>query len=737
MFRNTMLRGVSAGALSLFVSASLAQEALPTIDIDAETAPRRSTTTTRSEESGGRLTGYAADLETPAVSGKDKIPILRNPVSIQIVPRQVLDDQQAISVADAVIGNVSSVRPGPNSFYDSFTIRGLPDASVFRNNLTLFSIIHLQTANLQSIEVLKGPAAMLFGRLEPGGVVNLVVKRPLDTPYFSFQQQTGSFGHTRTTIDATGPLTQDKDWLYRLNLSFNRSDSFRDFVSNQDAFIAPTISWRPSEQFRFNLDFEYQNTIFVADTDSVIPAVRNRPANIPISRYLQEPALTRDHPSRLERTLAAFDWTYDISADWSVTNRFHYFNSQWAQKLAGFSITDAKSGDYAHWTWDVNTVIYGLATSLDVNGKFETGPFRHEVLIGSDYFDESRPGVGVSGDLQRKSNIYAPTYLPGYIKPANNFYGPFRQSWKGVYGQDMISFLDDRAHVLLGGRHDWATYGYGYSPTSFAESIGPYDPATGNGYQGSADEAWSPRLGLVLQPQPWVSLYANYTRSFGLTNGIPTPGNAPLPAERALQWEGGVKAELLDKNLTVTVAYYDITKSGIVQSIPGSIFSQPVGLVESKGVELDVAGKIDDQWSLIGNYAYNDARIIADASGTPASGGKIGNRLQNAPGHSGSLWVKYAATEQFAGLSLGGGVTAVGERQGDNDNSFQLPAYARIDAMVSYRLPAEMFPWAQKATLQFNIRNLNGVTYYTHAFHRDAIYPGEPRNFLASLRVEF
>lgn len=737
MFCTIMLRGVSAGALSIFTTAAIAQEALPTIDIDAASAPRQSSTRGRSEESGGRLTGYAPDLGAPATAGKDKIPLLRSPVAVQIVPRQVLDDQQAISVQDAIVGNVSSVFPNPNPYYDGFTIRGLPRAGIFRNNLKLFNISHLQTANLQSIEVLKGPAAMLFGRLEPGGVVNLVTKRPLETPYFSFLEQAGSWGRTRTSIDATGPLTEDKDWLYRLNLSFDRRDSFRDYVFNQDAFIAPTISWRPNEQFRLNIDFEYQNTLFVADSDSVLPAIGKRPANIPISRYLQQPDFTRNHPNRLERTLAGYDWTYDISQDWSVTNRFQYSNIQWAQKISGFYVTDEATGDAGQWLWDINSVDYGLSTNLDVHGKVDTGPFRHELLFGADYFDESTPGQGVSADLPGMTNIYAPVYTVGYVKPANNFYGPFRQSWKGVYGQDMISFLDDRVHLLLGGRHDWATYGHGFSPTSYAEAAGPYDPTTGNGYRSAADEAWSPRVGLVVQPQSFVSLYANYTRSFGATNGIAAPGSAPLPPERGLQWEGGVKAELLDKRLNVTLAYYDITKSGTVQSIPGTAFSEPVGTVESSGVELDVAGRVDDQWSLIGNYAYDDARIIADASGPRASGGRIGNRLMNVPRHSGSLWLKYEAEGQFAGLALAGGVVAVGERQGNNQNDFQLPAYARVDAMISYRLPTELAPWARKVTLQFNIRNLNGVTYYTNASNRDAIFPGEPRSFLASLRVEF
>jgi iron complex outermembrane recepter protein len=164
----------------------------------------------------------------------------------------------------------------------------------------------------------------------------------------------------------------------------------------------------------------------------------------------------------------------------------------------------------------------------------------------------------------------------------NNTYFPFAQTWKGVYAQDVISFADDRLHLLFDRRYDWADFGFGSSATSFVQAEGPFNPATGFGFQNAFDRAFSPRIGAVVQPTPWLSFYGSYSQSFGATNGMPSSGNPPFPPQVGKGFEGGAKAEFLDKRLTASVAFYDITKSNIVQTIPGTSFSRPIGLVESK-----------------------------------------------------------------------------------------------------------------------------------------------------------
>jgi iron complex outermembrane recepter protein len=176
---------------------------------------------------------------------------------------------------------------------------------------------------VQSFEVLKGPAAILYGRVEPGGLIYLETKLPQEIPYFSFQEQARAFGQTQTTVDATGPLTADKTWLYRLNLDVGRADSFVDFVSTQNLFIAPAITYHPIEQFTLHINAYYQSNKNVDNTTGDV-AVGNRPAPLPVSRYLEDPFFTQNPPTTNRTALVNYDWTLDLNPNWSVTNRFLY-----------------------------------------------------------------------------------------------------------------------------------------------------------------------------------------------------------------------------------------------------------------------------------------------------------------------------------------------------------------------------------------------------------------------------
>jgi iron complex outermembrane receptor protein len=708
-------------------------EQLPPIDVGAEAEQRQGArgagATPRGP--GDRYTGYRAGSAPTTL--KTDTPLLKTPIAVEVVTRQTMDDQQAISVSDALLSNVSGVTAAVNVF-DLFKVRGFYSTvgNVYKNGLMEYRLRNLDTTNLQSIEVLKGPAAMLFGRGEPGGIVNLTVKRPLETPYYSLQQQVKSFSGTRTTLDATGPLTTDKTILYRFNGEFYRTDSYRNFVSDRNVFIAPTITLHPIEQFRMNIDFEYQNKTWVDDYP-VLPAVGGRPADIPISRYLQAPTVMTTMPDHFDRKRIAYDWTYDFLPGWSLTNRSSYSNVSTRNaniSVIGFNASTgllSRTLNYFPGYTDRT-----FATNLDLKGNFTTGPLEHSILLGYDYFATYLPTYTYYFFNPTSAiNIYAPTYSQLENPYRSPYYGVAGQKWTGVYGQDMISFFDDRVHVLLGGRYDWSETG--------SNKISNSPVAALNSNVNVYTEAFSPRVGIVYQPYPWLSLYGNFTQSFGANNGT-TTRLVPLAPQKGEQFEGGMKAELFDKRLSVTMAYFDIFKTNIPYTDPtNSSNTLLIGKARSQGFEFDVTGRIDDNWSVIANYTHDDVRTVQGASSynpltlITTQLAVAGTKLPASPRNYGNLWVKYDAGGELLGLSLGAGVSVYESAFGDNANSFVLPSYALLNGMISYSTKIA----GLTVTGQLNVKNITDTTYYPSSTDRYTILTGAPRTFLGSLRVEF
>lgn len=657
---------------------------------------------------------YAASNTRTAT--KMDTPIMETPVSIQVIPRTVMDDQQAISVGDA-LKNVSGVQPGAATFYDNFILRGFDsNSSTYRNGLRQQAVTTLETANLERIEVLKGPAAVLFGRIEPGGLVNLTTKRPLEEAYYSIQQQFGSYDLYRTTIDATGPVFDDRSLLYRMNIAYKSNNSFRDFVSQEHIFVAPSLTWQPTDKFEANLDIEYQHNEFIDNSDNGIPAIGNRPAPVPISRFLGDPAANNIQ----DRELVGLNWSYKFNDDWKLTNRFHFLNVDYDQTTLFANGLGDDNRTYTRGLWHVpfNRTSYG--TNLDLTGHFKTGLAEHDVLVGFDYYRYNLSASGFLGDAP-SIDIFNPVYgvdIPSLTADGNNYFFEESEQWYGVYFQDQIT-LWDKLHILGGGRHDWAEIGSGFSPSSLNDISVENRPT----------EFFSPRVGILYQPWQWLSLYGNYVESLGSNNsGTPPPGSGSLAPQTSQQWEVGLKTEFFNGRLNSTLAFFDLTKQNVATQALNSPFSRTIGEANSQGVELDISGQITDNISLIGSYAYTDAKITKDLGGTE------GNQLVSVPRNSGSLWAKYEFNDELLrGLSLSTGVFVRGQREGDIDNSVQLPSYARWDASVGYSFKQ----FGSKITTQFNVYNILDKQYYDHGNFKAALQPGTPLTFLGSVRMEF
>ncbi|MGH8612696.1 MAG: TonB-dependent siderophore receptor [Gammaproteobacteria bacterium] len=244
----------------------------------------------------------------------------------------------------------------------------------------------------------------------------------------------------------------------------------------------------------------------------------------------------------------------------------------------------------------------------------------------------------------------------------------------------------------------------------------------------------SARFGLLYHPLPWLALYGSYAEGFGGVNEGVSADGSPLGSQLSQQYEVGVKAELLDGRLTGSLAFFDLTRENIATPVPGmpNVF-EVAGEAQNRGIEFDVSGALTEHWRLIASYSYIDSEITKDRDAEGGTGNQ-GNRVGNAPRDAGSLWTQYELTQfGWPGLTAGIGAFFVGQREGDNNNSFQLPGYGRMDTALGYS-------WRigpSKLTAQFNVENLLDKEYFLTSQNRLSIQPGAPRTFVGAIRVEF
>jgi iron complex outermembrane recepter protein len=675
-------------------------------------------TVTANAIKGDDPTSYKVTNATTAT--KTDTPIMETPFSVQVVPKQVLQDQQVVRVEDAT-KNVSGVIKAGNigNGVDSFLIRGFDTGnSVYRNGVLFPSVLgssgyglKRDTANLERIEVLKGPASILYGRAEPGGIVNLVTKQPLESPFYSLQQQFGSYDFYRTTADATGPITKDNTLLYRLNLDYENSGSFQDFVYNKRVFVAPVVKWNIDPRTQATLELEYLHTD--DSLQSPIPNLGNRPA--PVSR-----SFSFGQPWSKESTddiLVGINWSHAFNDNWTLQHRFNANFTEQGGNPGSFAYDVQPDGAYSQGS----ATVKGLASdryfnTVNLTGKVDTGILQHTLVFGGDYY---RTNEKIDNQYCCPSlpdgNFNNPSYTPAppadLITP-QNAWGSINHTteWYGIFLQDQIK-LPFNLHALAGMRYDNALTDDNLARQTIND-----------------DDQVSPRGGLLWRPMKWLSLYGSYTENFGASNGF-NQSRQILPPQKAQQWEMGTKTEFWDGRLSATVSYFELTKQNLntpdPNNLPWGVI--PVGEAQTHGVEFDVAGEILPGWRVIGNYTYMPFARITKGNDL------VGNRLGNVPTNMGNLWSTYEFQYgKLSGLKFGAGAVAVGERQDADTHDYQLPGYTTMNIMASYGW--KIGP--SKFTAQVNIDNLLDKSYFITGASSGSYY-GAPRSVLGSIRVSF
>ncbi|CAG9171046.1 TonB-dependent siderophore receptor [Cupriavidus pampae] len=664
------------------------------------------------------VTGVAEDSYAPRYATgatRTETPLREIPQSVRVLPRTLVDDIGATRL-DQTFDYASGIsrQNGFGGLWDNYAIRGFSGnentgAGYLVNGFAAnrgFTAPR-DTATIERIEVLKGPASSLYGSSDPGGILNIVTRQPQFKPAQTYEIETGNYDHYRGVADITGPLGENV--AGRLIAVADHDGSSRDFINSQRYLLAPSITWAVGPNTIIEYTAEIQR--YTVPLDRGVVAVNGQLGAVPRSRFLGEP---NDGDIRLDSQSHQLTVEHQFSESWKGRVAMAYRGGS----LEGFSTeatalqadgrTLTRQRRYRDFQSD------DVSLQADVTGKFATGPIRHELLLGIDTYRFSTSQVllrrNPSAAAPYAIDIYSPVYgqTPPSLLPNTNTYE--RQTNVGFYTQDQMQ-LGERWRVLAGARFD-----------VFNQSLDNRLRTTSTGQH---QTAVSPRIGVTYLASQNVALFANVSRSFRPNAGSDANGNAFSP-ERGRALEAGVRFDTTDRRTSATLAVFDIHKRNVLTTDPlDPSFQIAAGEARSRGVELDVAGQITTHWRVTGNFAFTDAEITQDsrlASGTP---------LANVPRTSASLMAIYEDQAPIGQrYGVGGGVRYVGTRPGDTQDSFSLPTYTLADLLAYWQ-------YSKTVRVSLNVDNLFDRTYYANSYSSVWIAPGLGRAVRVGLRLSY
>lgn len=662
------------------------------------------------ELADGPVPGYRA---TRSATGSKTDTALRDiPQSIQVVSRQVLQDQQVNNLGDALT-NVSSVQRGNShgGSSESFVIRGFKATTYAVDGMLINPLVSRpealrDLANVERVEVLKGPASVLYGRGNPGGLINLVTRRPGFSPEAQISTQVGSYDFYRLEANASGPLDEAKTLAGGIAVATQTSRGWRDtFRDSNRTYVAPTLRWEPSDSTRVDAGLDYIDQTSPFDR-GLIP--QNGKISMNADRYLHEP-WSRDKADKVSVWYRA---EHDVN-DWLTLSQM----SRWDQSHKDRYVVDLRTlgsdgRTLSRRATDGDERIKTLDMQLEAIARFATGGLKHTALAGFEYIDGKRNVYSDRASLA-SIDIFNPVYGAQPGRFAFNEETDYKVESYSFYLQDQID-LNDQWKLIVGARYDDTRQRNSTTDADYTVTKTNIDPSK-----------VSPRLGLVYQPTDWLALYASYSTSFTPQSDIQRSGST-LDPEEGKQYEIGAKFDLIPDRLSATLSVFEITRENVAAPDPtDDNYSVQTGEQRVRGVELDVSGTPLDGWQIIGNISALNAEVTKDTVI------KTGNRLDGVPIMSGSIWSSYQLQEgPLRGLGFGAGVIAVGERQGDINNSYDVSGYARLDASVFYDIN-------DKTRISLNGRNLTDRKYIETVAGTDGNYAGAPASAVATLSVKF
>ncbi len=679
---------------------------------------------------------YGAPAETN-ITGLPA-PVKELPLTVNTLSEQFIQDTSARRIRD-LIGYVPGVSASDDSGAtgDLVNIRGFnfiyqSYINGMRNRVSYDA--SRRFANIDRIEIFKGPGGVEFGTGDPGGFVNYVTKKPEATQSTEVGTEVGSYDYVHAWVDSTGPLTPgsgpDKGVFYRMIVSGDSANSFRDAFHTDGYQVAPSILWKYAEGSSLLFEFDYQYRDQPYDRGIMyIEGLGFKDNFEPINTSYHEPTDYFDN----HNTRSSLYWTHKINDNLTlrmageidtnrgmgngVRNPFTFLMYGTGNEWNGATSMRRTTQDFDSEMW-----AYNIKPELLLN--FETGSVKHTGVFGVNYINTDTKRRSMDRYDSRPISFPVPVYgQPPVLHPPGFVPRNFRLEEEleefGVYYQHKAD-IGSKVHLLGGVRWDWYQ---DELATTTNVLLRPLPPLSGY-----SDEDYSGRLGAVVDITDNVSLFAGASTSFQPQTGQLASGESPDPLE-ATSIEGGIKANFCDNRLQSTLSVYRTKRENMLEADPNDpngLFSIPIGTVTISGVEFEVTGKLTDDLDVMGGFAFMDSEISDTLDPTTR-----GKNFYNVPDFQAGVRVRYDTSSWLVkGLSLGAGVVYVGERDGDATNSFQLPDYLRFDAGIYY----DWRNWNFKLTCE----NVGDETYYlaSQGF-ADTIQPGSPRLFTLGVSTKF
>ncbi|WP_290887872.1 TonB-dependent siderophore receptor [Arenimonas sp.] len=667
----------------------------------------------------GQRDGYRA--ESTVTATKTETGLRDVPQAITVVTQEAIQDQAMNSLTD-----VLRLVPGVGVAQGE----GHRDAPIFRGNTSTSDMFvdgirddvqYIRDLyNVERVEVLKGPNAMIFGRGGVGGIINRVSKQADGDAHRSLSLQVGDWNRRRAVVDIGEPMGAEAS--VRVTGLYEDSESFRDGFELERSGINPTVNFAAGEATRVTLGYEYFRDHRVADrgVPSLLGVGIGRPVDVPSDTFFGSPEL-----SPIRASVSAFSALVEHEFDNGVSlrNRTRYGDyDRFYQNVYPNGVVADGGGNLSAIIAAYNNSMKreNLFNQTDLVWNFSHGGVRHTVLVGAEFGRQQTDNLRQSGTFTQSNLVPLenPRYAGGvtFANRASDANNRSDADVASLYVQDQIEF-SPQWQAVLGLRHD-------------RFEVDVRDNRTG-AVLSSSDGLWSPRLGLIWTPVAPLSLYASYS-----TAALPRAGeqlsslsstSASLDPEEFHNYEIGAKWDV-SPGLALTAAIYRLDRTNVFTVDP--LDNSKALLVDgqrSTGLELGLAGEITDAWKILASYAYQDGEILSDLRTSATSVTPAGTRLAQLPRHSAAIWNRYDVTPRWG---LGLGVVHRGEVFSTISNDVTLDAYTRVDAAVYYAA-------SKNVKLQVNIENLLDTEYFASAHNDNNLMPGSPRGIQFGVNLDF